>query len=55
MTHLFVSTNFNEMNEPSNSEVISSFKVIYGQLPIMRFFKEIRSIIMTFYRLLFTF
>ena len=56
MTHLFVPTNFNEMDEPSNSEVISSSKVTYGQLPIMRFFKEIKSIIIiTFYRLLFTF
>ena len=47
MTHLFVPTNFNHMNEQS--------KITYGQLPIMRFFQEVKSIIiiMTFYRLLF--
>ena len=47
MTHLFVPTNFNHMNEQS--------KITHGQLPIMRFFQEVKSIIiiMTFYRLLF--
>ena len=47
MNHLFVPTNFNDMNEQS--------KITYGQLPIMRFFQGVKSIIiiMTFYRLLF--
>ena len=40
MTHRFVPTNFNEMNELSNSELFSSIKITitYDQLPIMRFF-----------------
>ena len=38
MTHLSVPTNFNEMNELSNFEFISPYKITYGQLPIVRFF-----------------
>ena len=40
MTHRFVPTNFNEMNELSNSELFFSIKITitYDQLPIMRFF-----------------
>ena len=44
-THLFVSTNFREMNELSNSEFFSSSKITCGQLLIMKFSKEIKSII----------
>ena len=45
MTHLFVPTNFIEMDELFNSEFFSSSKITYGQL----------TIIMTFCRLLFIF
>ena len=50
MTHFFVPTKFNKRNELSNPDFFSSSKITYRQLPTLRFFEEIKSIIiMNFY------
>ena len=52
LAHLFLPANFNEMSELPNPEFFLSPETTHGQLSIIRFFKEIKSIIfMTFYRL----